>query len=175
MGARIRGLILVVALIAVGALAGSAISQRWAVASSSGAAPPARTGERVRVEVLNGGGRQGMARTATDALRDRGFDVVFYGNAQDFDGDSSVVLDRVGRADLAREVADALGIPRVLSQPDSNLYLDVTVVLGEDWTRDTAAEVARPAPLPWWNPRRWWQPKEEGPRPSGPLADPSAR
>jgi hypothetical protein len=116
-----------------------------------------------------------MARTATDALRDRGFDVVFYGNARDFSSDSSVVLDRVGRPDLAAEVADALGIPNVLSQPDSNLYLDVTVVLGEDWSRETDTGVARPVLLPWWNPRRWWQPKEEyAPRPSGPLVDPRA-
>src|SRR5687768_1490685 len=100
---------IVLVLVAVGALVGSAISQRWSSPSRAGVpAAPVRTGERVRVEVLNGGGRQGMARTATDVLRDRGFDVVFYGNATDPDGDSSVVLDRVGRLDLAREVADAL-------------------------------------------------------------------
>jgi hypothetical protein len=62
----------------------------------------------------------------------------------------------------------------VLSQPDSNLYLDVTVVLGEDWSRATDTGLARPVPLPWWNPRRWWHPKEDAPRPSGPLVDPRA-
>ena len=81
-----------------------------------------------------------------------------------------MVLDRVGQVDYAREVADALGIPRVTSQPDSNLYLDVTVVLGEDWSREPAVRLVPTEPAPWWHPRHWL-PKEP-PRPSGPLADP---
>jgi predicted NBD/HSP70 family sugar kinase len=39
-----------------------------------------------------------------------------------------VVIDRVGRPDLAEAVANALGIPNVLTQPDPNLFVDVTVV-----------------------------------------------
>ena len=96
-------------------------------------APEPALGVRVRVEVLNGGGRDGVARSATDVLRDAGFDVVFFGNARSFDQDSSVVVDRVGELEWARAVADALGIPIVRSDPDPNLYLDVSVVLGRDW------------------------------------------
>jgi hypothetical protein len=90
-------------------------------------------GVRVRVEVLNGGGRVGVARSATSLLRDRGFDVVYYGNAGSFDRDSSVVLDRVGQMAWAEAVAEALGIGNVRSEPNPNLYLDVSVVLGRDW------------------------------------------
>jgi hypothetical protein len=170
-GSRFGALTAAVVLVALGALLGSAISQRMEGPQSAEGipAPPVRE-ERVRVEVLNGGGRVGMARSATDALRDGGFDVVYYGNARAFDSDSSVVLDRVGRPDLAREVADAIGIARVASQPASNLYLDVTVVLGEDWSPRPRARFGSASPLPWWNPRRWLPRAEQ--RPSGPIADP---
>jgi hypothetical protein len=166
-------------ILAIGVFVGSALSQRWQVpeASAGGLLPVRRPQARVRVEVRNAAGRAGLARAATDVLRDQGFDVVFYGNAESFDKDSSVVLDRVGRVDLARDVADALGIPRVLSQPDSNLYLDATVVLGEDWS---APERAAPSeegdePPPWWHPKRWVGgrgPSGQGTLPAGPVADP---
>lgn len=88
---------------------------------------------RIRVEVLNGVGIDGLARAATEQLRGWGFDVVYYGNASQFDRDSSVVIARVASVEPARRVADALGIPKVRRAPDEELYLDVTVVLGEDW------------------------------------------
>lgn len=174
MRSRLVGLAVFVVVLAVGALLGSAISQRWQPpdATAGGVLPVRQNQGRVRVEVLNGGGRAGMARAATDRLRDGGFDVVFYGNEGAFDRDSSVVLDRVGRPDMARAVADQLGIPRVLSQPDSNLYLDATVLLGEDWVEAPAAsaETESRSALPWWNPRRWIG--EAGRVPSGPMVDP---
>jgi hypothetical protein len=178
-GARLGGLAVIVVILALGVFLGSAIAQHTGVGEVSTSAGPAgtRATGRVRVEVRNGSGRSGLAKSATDVLRSQGFDVVFYGNAGAFDRDSSVVLDRVGRVDMARSVADALGIPRVLSEPDSNLYLDATVVLGEDWT---APRVEPPAPenaggaLPWWNPKRWVSRKEptELRTPTGPVTDP---
>ena len=95
--------------------------------------PPPPLGVRVRVEVLNGGGQAGVARAATELLRDAGFDVVFFGNAGSFDQDSSLVLDRVGEPAWASAVAEALGIHNLRSEPNPNLYLDVSVVLGRDW------------------------------------------
>jgi hypothetical protein len=89
--------------------------------------------ERIRVEVLNASGVPGIARTATQLLRDHGFDVVFYGNARGHPPDSSVVLDRGGRPDAAAAVAGVLRIPAVRSAPDTTLYLETTVVLGRDW------------------------------------------
>jgi hypothetical protein len=88
---------------------------------------------RVRIEVLNGAGQAGLAREATDRLRERGFDVVYFGNAREFGQDSSIVLDRVGREEAAQVVANALGITTVRSDPDSTLLLEVTVILGKDW------------------------------------------
>jgi hypothetical protein len=112
--------------------------------------------ERIRVEILNGGGHAGAAREATDQLRDHGFDVVFFGNAGSFDRDSSVVLDRTGNLQAARDVADALGIRNLRSEPDSNLYLDVSVVLGREWMPSFSPEAgAKTEKSPWWDPRGW--------------------
>lgn len=175
MGARLRGLAVLMVVLATGAFLGSALDQ-WltrppAEPLARRSAPPPV--ERVRVEVLNGGGRAGMARAATDRLRDLGFDVVYYGNADSFERDSSVVLDRVGRPDLARAVAEGARIPRIRSAADSNLLVDVSVVLGKDWEPEEV-EPEMPAPA-WWDFRRYFRddrPGDEKPGPPGRVADP---
>ncbi|HUH14051.1 MAG TPA: LytR C-terminal domain-containing protein [Longimicrobiales bacterium] len=103
------------------------------------AAPEAEGAARLRVEVLNGAGRAGIAREATDRLRDAGLDVVFFGNAPRFDHATSVVLARTGEVAAARRVADLLGIAAVREEADADLYLDVTVVLGADWVAPVPA------------------------------------
>lgn len=91
-----------------------------------------------RVEVLNAAGISGMARAATAQLREARFDVVYFGNASEFGRDTSVVIDRIGRPEIARDVADALGISQIRSEPDSMLYLEATVLLGTDWSATSA-------------------------------------
>jgi hypothetical protein len=158
-GGALRVVFAVGVLLLVGILVGSAISQ-WRgvpVVPLPQSVHARGASGRVRVEVLNGGGYAGAARAATETLRDLGFDVVFFGNAGTSDRDSSVVLDRIGALDRARDVADALRIRNLRSEPDSNLYLDVTVVLGRDWQPATPVEVV-PEPVqrrPWWDPRGW--------------------
>lgn len=116
------------------------------------------TGGRVRVEVYNGGGVTGMAAAATEVLRDSGFDVVTFGNALPFDSTrTSEVIDRVGRTEVARAVAGALGIDNVQSDPDPNLYVDVSVVLGREWVVPSDGAMADPGSdeRRWWDPRQW--------------------
>ena len=114
-------------------------------------------GERVRVEVLNAMGAAGVAGEVTDLLRERGFDVVQFGNASSFDRDTTVVIDRVGREDFAEAVANALGIRNVLVEPDSSLFVDVSVLLGRDWAvRARETDRLGPTPdRPPWDPRGW--------------------
>lgn len=88
-----------------------------------------------RVEVLNASNEAGIARDATQRLRDAGFDVVHFGNAPESGVDSSVVYSRTADDAVARAVAQALGIARVVSQPDTTLYVDASVMLGTDWRR----------------------------------------
>jgi len=120
--------------------------------------PAPWSGGRVRVEVLNGGGVDGMARAGTEILRTAGFDVVSFGNAASFDHERpSSVIDRVGRADLAQAVARTLGIDNVQSNPDPNLYVDVSVVLGREWMGPGDAQSAEETDVPGsWDPRSWF-------------------
>jgi hypothetical protein len=117
---------------ALGALlAGAAVVMARPTASVSPAeAPP---GVRIRVQVLNATPTRGLARRATVYLRDRGFDVVDVATARQ-GRDSTLVIDRSGHPEWARLVARALGGAGVESRLDSSRYLDVTVLVGRDWT-----------------------------------------
>ncbi len=106
--------------------------------------------DRVTVDVRNAAGVEGLARNATDHLRGAGFDVVSLGNARTFGSDTTLVIDRVGETSKAAAVARALGIARVVSQPDSNLFVDVTVRLGADWSAPQAEDEAVWTPLVDW-------------------------
>ncbi len=92
-------------------------------------------GDRIQVEVRNGVGESGLASTATQYLRSRGFDVVENGNHSEFGVDSSFVIDRVGNSGAAQRVAAALGlsIDRIQEDIREDYYLDVSVILGGDY------------------------------------------
>ena len=130
----------VLVLVGVFLLAGSAITQ-WIPDGhvEVGHDPPPPQTEWITVEVRNAGGVQGMARSATDFLRGAGFDVVSLGNADSFDQERSVVIDRVGEPTIARLVAEALGVDSVASAPDPELFVDVTVRLGSEWAPPRAS------------------------------------
>jgi pyruvate/2-oxoglutarate dehydrogenase complex dihydrolipoamide acyltransferase (E2) component len=155
-GGRLQTLGIFVTLAAVALLLGSVAWGVWdhyrgrraeaapatrepATAQAPPAAPASAPQGRVRVQVLNATPTHGLARKATDVLRDHGFDVVETGNApRGTAPGESLVIDRVGRPDVERQVADALGIRRVEARRDANLLLDATVILGRDW-REPAA------------------------------------
>ncbi|MFN2421360.1 MAG: LytR C-terminal domain-containing protein [Gemmatimonadota bacterium] len=107
---------------------------------------------RIRVEVRNGSGLEGAAGRMTEFLRERGFDVVDFGNADRFDHPRTFVIDRGGREGAAREVAAELRSVPIETAAESSPYLDVTVVVG----RDLEAVLSRRSDEPsrsWW--RRW--------------------
>jgi hypothetical protein len=163
MGSRVRGVVVVAVVLAVGAFAGSALSRWWTapLPSVSGEArgiPAAVAGERVRVEVLNGGGRDRMAARATEVLRDRGFDVVYIDNADVSDQDSTVVLLRRGRAEWAAAAVEVLGTGTWLSDESDNRYVDLTVVLGSDWSPEVAVpDAPEVRERPFWDIRHWFR------------------
>jgi hypothetical protein len=161
MGQRLGGLIAVGVVLAAGIFIGSAVSQ-WSPLPRQEIVQPPRNYTaaglgRVRVEVLNAGGMRDMARLATDYLRDRGFDVVYFGNAnaEDFGQDSTIVLDRIGRPEAAAAVGRALGTDWVESKPDTSRYLDVTVLLGSGWSPDVPVKESEGEEVPWWDIRRF--------------------
>ena len=91
----------------------------------------------VKVEVLNGCGVDGMARTVANRLRDTGFDVMTLDNADRFDYPESIVIDRLGAPQDADRVAEALGISNRIQQivPDPFRIESVTVIIGRDFGR----------------------------------------
>lgn len=96
-------------------------------------------GVRIKVEVLNATRTPGLARKATMFLRDRGFDVVETGNSAEKRA-TTLVLDRSLHPEWTALVARALSA-ETETRADSTRYLDVTVLLGDDW---------RPPPLPFY-------------------------
>lgn len=140
---RIQTAVGVVALLATGFLLGSLWLQ-WRDAPPADPSPRGEAGApegavpdlpeaRPRVEVLNGMGREGAARRAAERLRDMGFDVVYFGNADRFDHPRTMVWLRSGDTAAGRRVADSLGVDGVTPRLDHGLHVDGTVVLGADW------------------------------------------
>lgn len=107
---------------------------------SAPAEPEIKTEGRTRaiqLDVLNGSGESKLAQRMTDFLRARGFDVVEMGNYKSSDVEQTLVLDRVGNMEAARQVAATLGIPveQVHQELDKSLYLDASVIIGKDFQR----------------------------------------
>ena len=124
--------------LALGGIATGAVMVRAQQTPSSGShGVRAPEGVRIRVQVINATKTRGLARRATQYLRDRGFDVVEMGTAK-AQRDSTVVLDRSGHPEWARLVGEAIGAP-VQARPDTSRYLDVTVLLGTSWRPPTEA------------------------------------
>jgi len=92
----------------------------------------------VEVEVLNGCGVQGLAFQFTDFLRDHQVDVIRTENANRFDYETTVIIQRNEFVESSYLIADLLKIPRndtlrIILQPDLSLETDVTLILGKDY------------------------------------------
>jgi hypothetical protein len=96
-----------------------------------------RGGPRLTVEVLNASGRPGLARQGTLALRDAGLDVVAFGTA-DTTVDTTMVLVRRGNHEAGERVLEAIGQARLRMAPDSLPRVDVTVLLGKNYSYRSA-------------------------------------
>src|SRR5688500_14937418 len=90
-------------------------------------------GVRIRVEILNATATPRLALSATRLLRDRGFDVVSIGNSPTR-RDSTLVVDRTSHAEWAALVARILGSAAIEARADTSRYVDISVLLGADWT-----------------------------------------
>ncbi len=127
-------LIIGIVLIGLGALARYYLRSGPRMRASSGPVEhvvPA--GTHIKVEVLNATETKGLARRAMLAMRDAGFDVVFFGNSTER-ADTTRVIDRSGHAEWATLAARALGRVHVEEVPDSSRFLDLTILVGRNWT-----------------------------------------
>jgi hypothetical protein len=97
---------------------------------------PGEQGQRVTVEVFNASGRAGLGRLGSRVLRREGIDVVALGNVSDSAGtlDTTRIVVRRGTLAAGTAIRKALGVGRVLLQPDSARLLDASVFLGGDFS-----------------------------------------
>ena len=91
--------------------------------------------EIVRVEVLNGCGRAGIAFQLAQDLRKEGLDVVNIGNARNFKYRKTLVLNKSGKKGLAGKVARAIGCGEPQDRIEKKALVDVTVIIGKDYLR----------------------------------------
>jgi hypothetical protein len=98
---------------------------------------PVVNGRSLEVEVLDGAGSMRATQRMTDILRAQGFDVVEMKRNNGEVEERTIIFDRSGNLDAAKKLATGLGVPqdKVFQKIDRNLYLDITVVLGKDYSR----------------------------------------
>lgn len=92
----------------------------------------------IRVQVLNGGAKGGLAGLTGKWLKKNGYAVKDIGNADRGDYRFSQVIDRSGNLTAARELASLLGIKeaqikRLKLMPEPKF--DLTLILGRDYRR----------------------------------------
>jgi hypothetical protein len=98
---------------------------------------PSSTDSVLQVEVLDGAGNMKAAQYVTNILRSQRYDVVEMKRNSEGIIERTYVIDRSGNLEAAKKLATTLGIAqdKVFQKIDRNLYLDVTVVVGKDFSR----------------------------------------
>ncbi|MDI6840390.1 MAG: LytR C-terminal domain-containing protein [bacterium] len=105
---------------------GRSFVKSWLIASKE-------TISKIRVEVLNGTNRAGLAKRTANFLRSKGFDIIGYEDANR-EVESTVILDRINPSlESASFVRRALRQGKVSFEPHPLQLLEVTVVLGNDF------------------------------------------
>ena len=92
----------------------------------------------IEVEILNGSGISDLASIATDYLRSKHFDVVYYGNADKQSYEHTLIIQRNEKYHSLKLIGEAFDMDfkdknHVILAPDESLCLDVTVIMGKDY------------------------------------------
>jgi len=98
---------------------------------------PVVNSKSLEVEVLDCAGSMKAAQQLTNVLRAQGYDVVEMKRNSGEVEERTFILDRSGNLDAAKKLATLLGITadKVFQKINRNLYLDMTVVIGKDYSR----------------------------------------
>ena len=92
----------------------------------------------IQVEILNGCGTPGIAAKFSKLLRDKRVDVVRSENADHFEYEKTVLIQRNENIDGMKHVAQVLGFnienpEKVITSIDPNLDVDLTLIIGKDY------------------------------------------
>lgn len=85
-----------------------------------------------QIEVLNGTGETGVAMETAMELRKMGIDVLIVGDAEQYDFDESLLIDRKGNARLMAKLARLLGCRKIIQQIQERPLVDATFIIGKD-------------------------------------------
>jgi len=106
--------------------------------SQTGDAETSAAGERIiirddiKVQVLNGAKKSGLAAGVRKELEDKGYSNVKIGDTKDITYEYSRVIDRSGNNDRLQVVSQDLNINIVESDIDIACGYDITVIIGKD-------------------------------------------
>lgn len=91
--------------------------------------------EKITVEILNGTDQSGLARKTAEILKSLGYEIYQYENAETFDYEKTVIIDRRGNTSQAQEIAKEMRTSNVITEFNSETSnaVDVTVILGKDF------------------------------------------
>ena len=92
----------------------------------------------IKVEVLNGCGKKGIAAMTADFLRRNQLDVVRADDADHHNHPTTMIIGRNEKVESLKRVSESFGIQwdneiHVKIVPDESLGVDVTVVIGKDF------------------------------------------
>lgn len=132
-GKRKRNSRTIVIVAAVFALVAFSLAVRWLGIGRS--FQRGGTDEPFQIEVLNGTREAGIAMEEAKELRRQGVDVLVVDNAERFDFEESVLVDRKGNPRLMRKLAKMLGCREVLEQISPAPLVDATYIIGADRVR----------------------------------------
>ncbi len=88
-----------------------------------------------QIEVMNGTGETGIAMKTATELRKMGIDVLIVGDAEGYDYDESLLIDRKGNDKLMKKLARQLGVDRIIQQIQARPLVDATLIIGKDKDR----------------------------------------
>jgi hypothetical protein len=94
------------------------------------------------LEILNGCGVGGAAKELTSILRQRGFVVTDFRNADSFDHDTTIVTVRNVAREEGQAFAAYLGCSNVIEEEIDREKADIGILVGEDW-KDLAIVAGR--------------------------------
>ena len=88
---------------------------------------------------MNGSGISDLASITTKYLRSKHFDVVYYGNADKQSYEKTLIIQRNEKYHSLKLIGEAFDVDfkdknHVILAPDESLCLDVTIILGKDYT-----------------------------------------
>lgn len=86
----------------------------------------------IKVEVLNGTTRNGLANSVATKLKEEGYNVTKIGNNGNKDSIKTTIINKTNN-EYAKEIKKFLGKGTVKDEYESNSKVDVTVILGSDY------------------------------------------